>query len=254
MHLLQDEPERRDRLRVVSATGLCALLLIGSGLWSAAQLPQPRAAPIRVSMRLVKLPSPRPAAEPPAVEPTPAKPPPPVAERPRTRRRKSLDRPQPTVPKTAPPEAPTVATGPVRLGLSLSSMGRNAVGPGFAVGDPVHGVAGGRAPDAKPAAQAAGPPTKQAKTVRREAKLQARVIPDYPRSARSEGIEGVVVIALTITADGRVAHARLLRGIGHGLDDAALAASRKTRWSPATLDGRPIRSQRRFNVRFTLDS
>ena len=123
---------------------------------------------------------------------------------------------------------------------------------GFAAGDPVHGVPGGRAPTAS----APAPPDDIASSpaVRREARLRSRVTPEYPRAARREGIEGVVLIALTITADGRVAEARLLRGIGHGLDDAALIASRKTLWSPATIDGRPVRSQRRFNVRFTLDS
>jgi TonB family protein len=60
------------------------------------------------------------------------------------------------------------------------------------------------------------------------------------------------VLSITINPRGRVEDASVLRGLGAGLDESALTAARNTLWSPATIDGEPVRSTRRFNVRFTL--
>jgi protein TonB len=84
------------------------------------------------------------------------------------------------------------------------------------------------------------------------AALQTRVTPHYPPAAKRDGVEGVVVLFITINEKGRVDSARVLRGIGSGLDESALDAARTTTWFPATIDGQPVRSTRRFNVRFSL--
>ena len=78
--------------------------------------------------------------------------------------------------------------------------------------------------------------------------------PRYPLDARREGVEGVVVLYITIDARGRVADARVVKGIGHGLDEAAEAALRRSLWAPATVGGRAIAAKRRYSVRFTLES
>ena len=46
----------------------------------------------------------------------------------------------------------------------------------------------------------------------------------YPEAARHDGVEGKVVMELEILRNGRVGKAKLLKGIGYGLDEAALAA------------------------------
>ena len=86
------------------------------------------------------------------------------------------------------------------------------------------------------------------------AKLKRSTTPTYPAIARNQGVEGVVILAITIGPDGRVEDAHVVKGLGLGLDESALAAARKTVWSPATVNGNPTRTTRRFNVRFTLQS
>jgi len=140
----------------------------------------------------------------------------------------------------------------MRLGLSLSSMAPGSGGPAFAVGSPSGQVAASPTGGAKAPPNNAPPPAPR--PARTAPTLLQAAAPEYPAQARAEGIEGVVVLALTIGPDGAVEEARVLRGLGHGLDEAALTASRNTRWTPATEGGRPIRVRRRFDVLFQLDS
>lgn len=62
------------------------------------------------------------------------------------------------------------------------------------------------------------------------------------------------MLSITINAAGYVESASVVSGLGHGLDESALRAARETLWAPALLDGQPVRTTRRFNVRFTLQS
>ena len=57
--------------------------------------------------------------------------------------------------------------------------------------------------------------------------------PDYPSSARRRGIEGVVVISVSVLPNGCCADARIVEASGNdALDDAALTAIRKWRYEP----------------------
>ncbi|MCB9535504.1 MAG: energy transducer TonB [Myxococcales bacterium] len=78
-------------------------------------------------------------------------------------------------------------------------------------------------------------------------------MPDYPAAARKEGIEGTVVLSIVVDTEGRVVRATVVKGLGHGLDQAAVEAAKATLWHPATVGGRPTQSTRRFHVRFTLE-
>ena len=60
-----------------------------------------------------------------------------------------------------------------------------------------------------------------------------------PAEAASAGIKGVVILEIVVDVDGRVAEARLLRSIPL-LDKAAVDAVRQWRYSPSTLNGRPV--------------
>ena len=64
----------------------------------------------------------------------------------------------------------------------------------------------------------------------------------YPPEAERAGIEGKVRLRVALDARGRVSSARVLRGLGHGLDEAAVEAlTRRCRFTPAiATDGRPV--------------
>ncbi len=67
-----------------------------------------------------------------------------------------------------------------------------------------------------------------------------RVQPEYPELARKAGIEGTVYIKILVDKEGKVRDAILLRGVGAGLDEAALEAVRKWVYTPAIQNSRPV--------------
>ena len=78
-------------------------------------------------------------------------------------------------------------------------------------------------------------------------------IPRYPRRARRQGIEGRVVIRLTVAADGTPARISVLQGSGHAiLDRAAVRTFRDWRFRPATRAGVPVASSLDVPVSFRL--
>ena len=69
----------------------------------------------------------------------------------------------------------------------------------------------------------------------------SRINPKYPDIAQEAGIEGTVVIQVFIDKKGRVQDMQVLKGIPNtGLDEAAMEAIRKTRFTPAKQRDRPV--------------
>jgi len=65
--------------------------------------------------------------------------------------------------------------------------------------------------------------------------------PKYPEVAQEAGIEGTVIVQVFIDRKGRVKETIILKGIPNtGLDEAAIAAIRKTRFKPAIQRERPV--------------
>ena len=73
----------------------------------------------------------------------------------------------------------------------------------------------------------------------RQPVLQRAVEPDYPDTLRLLGVQGEVVVAVTIDTTGAVIGASIHRAAVAPLDSLAIAAARRTRWLPATIDGVP---------------
>lgn len=80
--------------------------------------------------------------------------------------------------------------------------------------------------------------------------MQERVV--YPELAKKAGIEGRVVIQFIVDQTGHVRQPRLLRGIGGGCDEAALAALRQMRFTPGLQRGKPVNVKMSIPVTFTL--
>lgn len=76
--------------------------------------------------------------------------------------------------------------------------------------------------------------------------------PAYTPEARDARIAGKVRIEVTVDASGKVASARILEGLGHGLDDGALAAARGASFEPGTKCGKPSRATFVLAIRFSL--
>lgn len=72
-----------------------------------------------------------------------------------------------------------------------------------------------------------------------------QVFPD-PAVSRSDlppGVQGDVVVEVTIDEQGKVVELKLIRGIGYGIEDRVLATLKKWHFRPAFKDGTTIASQ-----------
>jgi TonB family protein len=76
--------------------------------------------------------------------------------------------------------------------------------------------------------------------------------PAYSPEARIAQIEGEVVIEAVFTAEGEVRVIRVVQGLGHGLDENAVAAARAIRFAPARRDRRPIDMNGIVRISFQL--
>ncbi len=76
--------------------------------------------------------------------------------------------------------------------------------------------------------------------------------PRYPRMARRRGLEGEVLLELTLGADGRLLSVSVMESAGHGFDEAALEAVRRARFRPAVRNGRPEACRVLLPVHFRL--
>ena len=71
------------------------------------------------------------------------------------------------------------------------------------------------------------------------------VFPDPPvsRADLPFGVEGDVIVEVTIDAQGNVVETKLLQGIGYGIEQKVLAVLQRWHFRPAMRDGVTIASQ-----------
>lgn len=84
------------------------------------------------------------------------------------------------------------------------------------------------------------------------ARLVRGLAPSYPAAARADGVEGDVRLELIVGEGGAVETAGVVRGVGRGLDEAALQAVRQFRFAPATKDGHAVRVRMGWSMQFRL--
>src|SRR5580704_2717963 len=76
--------------------------------------------------------------------------------------------------------------------------------------------------------------------------------PVYTDEARSLKLEGEVLLEVMFNANGTLHVNRVVRGLGHGLDEAAIAAANKMRFKPALRMGQPTDSTAVVHVMFQM--
>jgi TonB family protein len=76
--------------------------------------------------------------------------------------------------------------------------------------------------------------------------------PQYTAEGRSLKIEGDVVLDMVFLANGSIQVNRVISGLGHGLDEAALRAAQQIKFKPAKRDGQPVDFPARVRIEFRL--
>jgi TonB family protein len=103
-------------------------------------------------------------------------------------------------------------------------------------------------------AQAGSPAPRQMETkpVLQPVEIVYKPRPAYTPEARQLGVQGEVLLEVVFTASGSVHVNRVVRGLGHGLDDAALVAARRIRFRPALRNGQPYDCAALVHIVFEL--
>ncbi len=96
------------------------------------------------------------------------------------------------------------------------------------------------------------PAVATAKPIDQPVEIVFKPTPEYTDEARSARIEGTVSLELEFTAAGEVRVLRVVRGLGHGLDEAAQRAAVRMRFKPAQSEGRPVDSRATVHITFRL--
>lgn len=76
--------------------------------------------------------------------------------------------------------------------------------------------------------------------------------PVYTPEARDLRLEGEVALQVIFQADGTIHVVRIVRGLGHGLDEAAVQAATRVRFKPATRSGVPVDTNATIKISFEL--
>jgi TonB family protein len=84
------------------------------------------------------------------------------------------------------------------------------------------------------------------------AEILSKPTPIYTQEARSLRIEGEVLLEVVLEASGSLRVVRVVRGLGHGLDDNAVKAAEQIRFKPAMRDGQPADSTVVLHIIFQM--
>ncbi|MGH9524475.1 MAG: energy transducer TonB [Terriglobales bacterium] len=84
------------------------------------------------------------------------------------------------------------------------------------------------------------------------AEVLSKPTPAYTAEARSLKLQGEVLLRVVFRASGKVEVLRVVRGLGHGLDESAVQAAEKIKFKPATRGGSPVDSEATLHIVFQL--
>jgi len=205
--------------------------------------------PQQVSVRVIE---PEPPKEP-EKPPEPKPPEPKTADIPKAR---PVHAPlvAPVAKNAPPPDHPAVQTDsnsnePAVFGVTMEStsqQGGNAVSVGNTLA-PSAGSATSAAPKPLPPPVAAFEATKLPLP-------QGRCFGKYTDEARAAGLEGTVVLDLTVDETGRAREITVVQGLGQGLSEAAKRALQECHFTPGEKDGKPVAVRiRGFKIEFVLN-
>ena len=102
------------------------------------------------------------------------------------------------------------------------------------------------------AAATTHPHTSEAVAKALPAEILSKPTPTYTQEARNLRIEGEVLLEVLLQSSGNLRVLRVVRGLGHGLDDNAVRAAEQIHFKPATRDGQPADSTVVLHIIFQL--
>ncbi len=135
------------------------------------------------------------------------------------------------------------------FGFSIESTSEGGKGPAMPVGNTLQIPSGGPAVD-KPKALAA---PVLARDVTKDPLPKGNCRGAYTEEAKEAGIEGLVVLSLVVDPEGNTRDIHVVQKLGHGLDEAAIAAVKACKFSPGEHNGQAVAVKiPSFKLRFVM--
>ncbi len=235
-----------------AAAATITVHMVAFGGLSAMKKPEPEKHSIAV---MVSAPKPKQKAKPP-------EPPKPIEAPKEMLHRPTAPRAAPPPPAAAPPPPDPVAAAHPALaampdfGINLSG---GLGGPGGGIAVPMGGGATPASVQPKAKEKVLGAAAERPALAGDDcaedlvkAKPQGFVKPTYTDDARAAGIEGRVRVEVSLDDSGKVLSARVVSGLGHGLDESAIDAAKRMAFNSATRCGKSVKSTFVVSMRFVL--
>jgi protein TonB len=143
-------------------------------------------------------------------------------------------------------DAPDININATNIGDPMGAVGPLSGGPGGPSGigsGPGPGIGNGPGP---------GAISYKALGITQEPKLLHAEEPEYSDEARRARYQGSVLLTIEVDVNGRATNIRVVRSLGLGLDERAVAAVQKWRFRPAMAGGRPVTAPAQVQVTFHL--
>lgn len=179
-------------------------------------------------------------------KPEPPKPP----ERPTERPQRSANRNARPAPAAAEATPQTDPNAFADIGLALDSSAEGGIAVAIARPEPVRAPVLASVAPPRPKVLVAKP----TENVCTEDIVKPRILeqsrPSYTDEARKSHIAGRIRLVVDVDENGRVTAVRVLSGLGHGLDEAAVAAARQFHFAPATRCNKPTTGSFTIAMRF----
>ena len=159
------------------------------------------------------------------------------------------------------PSGPGSGNGTGGANGARGVVASSGFGNGMATGDGSGRVSASRVGTVRQSgfgdADVPAPPTVRSRPAEATAKvipaeILSKPVPVYTQEARNLKIEGEVLLEVVLGSDGKLHVTRVVRGLGHGLDDAAVRAAEQIRFKPAQKDGQPTDSTAVLHIIFQL--
>lgn len=167
---------------------------------------------------------------------------------PDTKQENKIEQPMPIIPKTEQAVELTKAAGDGGTGKGIGA------GDGDGMGSGSGGGSGGGYGDGHGTGHGTGVGPGSGSGSMVGPQILSKTKPHYPPNARSAGVEGIVVVGMTVSVEGGVSSAWVVSSSGNDeLDQAAVDAVYSWRLAPAKRGGVPIEVNTRVSLEFKLD-
>ena len=147
-------------------------------------------------------------------------------------------------------EAPEINITAPDIGDPLGKLGPPSGGPGgpWGIGEGLGKSVG----DSAGPGQGNKNVSYRALGITQEPKLLHAEEPEYSEEARKARFQGTVILAIDVDVNGKASNVRVIRSLGLGLDEKAIAAVSKWRFRPAFASGHPVTAPAQVQVTFHL--